>query len=84
MVRRHDYRGALEQSQLAVVGVVRFVTLCADQAMGRSKELDMLSVPLDGSCKLGRGEELVEGIADVFEFSVEFIAVAIEPVLQAF
>ncbi len=81
---RHGRRDGLEQRQLAVVDGMVLVALRADKSIGGGEELDVLSVALDGGGKLGRGEDLVEGIADVLEFAVELLAVVIEPVLQAF
>ncbi len=58
--------------------------LGADESMGGGEELDPLGVALDGRGKPGRGEDLIEGVADVFEFAIELVAVAIELVLEAF
>ncbi len=60
------------------------IPLCADQSMGGGEELDVLGVALDGGGKPGRSEHPIESVADVFKFAIEFIAVAIEPVLEAF
>ncbi len=52
--------------------------------MGGSEQFDLLRVALDGGGKASGRENLVEGVADVFEFFVELLAVVLEPVLEAF
>lgn len=39
---------------------------------------------LDALGEAGGGEELVEGVADVFQLGVQFVAVVVEPVLETF
>jgi len=55
-----------------------------DQVMSRCEKIDVTSVTLDIGGEACRGENLVDGVADVFEFVVEFLAVVLEPVLEAF
>ena len=68
---------------MMVVAVLSFFTRPPDQAMGGSEQLDVLRVALHRDGEAGRREDLVERVADVFEFAVELVAVAIEEVLQA-
>ena len=60
------------------IGVTSF-----DQAMGGNEQVEMAGVTLDALGEAGGGEELVEGVADVFQLGVEIIAVAAEKVLEA-
>jgi len=52
--------------------------------MGRSDDFEVVSVILDDRGEADTGKDLVESVADVFEFVVEFLAVVLEPVLEAF
>ena len=52
--------------------------------MGGDEHIEMAGVTLDALGEAGGGEELVEGVADVFQLGVKFFAVAVEPVLQTF
>jgi hypothetical protein len=52
--------------------------------MGRSEKIDVTGVTLDICGEADRGKDLVDGVADVFEFVVELVSVVLEPVLEAF
>ncbi|MSU48992.1 MAG: hypothetical protein EXS37_07900 [Opitutus sp.] len=42
----------------------------------------MAGAALDGLGEAGGGEELIEGVADVFQLGVEFVAVAVKKVRE--
>ena len=52
--------------------------------MSGREQCEVVGVPLDRKGKGGRGEDLIEGVSDVLEFSVELVAVMLEPILAAF
>lgn len=52
--------------------------------MGGGEEFDVVSVALDLGDDTDGAKDPVEGVADVFEFGVEFVAAMLEPVLEAF
>ena len=55
-----------------------------DQPVGRSEKFYVTGVAMDIRGEADRGEDLVDGVADVFEFVVELVSVVLEPVLEAF
>src|SRR3990172_6468048 len=50
--------------------------------MGGNEQVEMVGVTLHPLGEAGGGEELVESVADVFQFGVELVAVAVEKVLE--
>jgi len=51
--------------------------------MGGGEDVELTGVLAHALSQTRVGEDLVEGVADVFEFLVEFVAVVREEVLQA-
>ena len=72
-------QGELIISNGCAGGAARF-----EEAMGGDEEIEVAGVALHARSEAGGGEELVESVSDVFEFGVEFLAMAVEPVLEAF
>ncbi len=51
--------------------------------MSGDEDVDLAGILAHALSQAGVGEDLIEGVADVFEIVVEFVAVALEVVLQA-
>lgn len=71
-----------EQRQLALGG--GYAAWAVEETVGGGEEFDVVSVALDLGDETDGAEDPVEGVADVFEFGVEFVAAMLEPVLEAF
>jgi hypothetical protein len=63
---------------LPAVGLNAFGTLCLKQAVRGSEQLGVLCVALNSGGQANRSEHLVEGVADMLEFVVQFVAVMLE------
>ena len=75
--------GGSEQGELIGIGVRGAGGTTGEEAVGGDEQIELAGMALDPLGKAGGGEELVEGIADVFQLAVKVIAVAVEPVLEA-
>jgi hypothetical protein len=53
-----------------------------EQAVGGDEQVELAGVTLDALGEAGGGEEWVESVADVLQLGGEFVAVAVEKVLE--
>ena len=61
-----------------------YAAWAVEETVGGGEEFDVVCVALDLGDETDGAEDSVEGVADVFEFGVEFIAAMLEPVLETF
>ena len=73
-----------EQGELIVGGRRAFGAMRFEETVSGDEQVKLAGVALHAPGEAGGGEELVEGVSDVFEFVIELVAVAVEPILEAF